>query len=393
MRAAERGIPGKAGASPGAFPHINACPPARGARFPTWKGYDFFVWHGTFPCSPRPLGRDLEHMPCHINMGLVPFLQGQVKGDGRGPAPCTPKTDALLKRTRLHSKAFGQLEAGFASWLATLGYSQNTCLYLPLHVRGFLHWLESGGITDIVRADRGHARAFMARLSERPNTITGGALGPAYLNKHLQALKLFGKYLRSMGLATFAPDQGCIRPPESRAATVSRAGVESLYAATGDGPLGLRDRAMLAVFYGCGLRRAEGAGLAVGDLLFGEGLLYVRNGKGRTERYVPMGNGVARHLRTYLERGRPALPGSRFTDALFVSMKGGAARPQSLNLALQRLSARAGLTLRPSLHTLRHSIATHLLQRGMPLSRIAEFLGHRSLESTQIYTHTGHDGV
>ncbi|MEO1076147.1 MAG: tyrosine-type recombinase/integrase, partial [Bacteroidota bacterium] len=173
---------------------------------------------------------------------------------------------------------------------------------------------------------------------------------------------------------------------------------------------GLRDRAMLAVYYGSGLRRTEGVRLDLADVLTTTSaggrvhpnraaMLYVRHGKAAPksgaprERYVPLAGGTARDLHAYLDEARSRLLGGRDTTAFFVSQRGRRISGQGLLLRLQRLQARAARST-PSLagktiglHTLRHSIATHLLEAGMPLEEIARFLGHRSLESTQRYTH------
>jgi site-specific recombinase XerD len=144
---------------------------------------------------------------------------------------------------------------------------------------------------------------------------------------------------------------------------------------------------MLAVYYGCGLRLSEGAALTLSDVITDRKLLHVRKGKGYKERYVPIANRSYKAIQLYIEEGRPQLvqgPG----DRLFIG--GGTGKPlhtQSLYIRIKRLVNVAGLTKRIGTHTLRHSIATHLLQSGMTLERISEFLGHSCVDSTQIYTH------
>ena len=167
-----------------------------------------------------------------------------------------------------------------------------------------------------------------------------------------------------------------------------RSHVEALYAACEETPLGLRDRAMLALYYGCGLRRSEGVALDMGDVLLERAMVYVRCGKNYRERYVPLAHGVARDLETYLLEVRPLLAHPK-TRALLVSVRGRRIGGQSLLLRLRRLQEQAGVlpNTQIGLHTLRHSVATHLLEAGMPLEEITQFLGHQSLESTQRYTH------
>jgi integrase/recombinase XerD len=154
--------------------------------------------------------------------------------------------------------------------------------------------------------------------------------------------------------------------------------------------LQLRDRAMLAVYYGCGLRNGEGVNLDVDDVHFDQQLLHVRKGKNYKERLVPLSSHTIEHLQNYLYDARPFLLLNK-TDALFLSNSGKRLSGQMMLLRLKVLIQLTGNTELQHkdihVHTLRHSIATHLLQNGMSLEKIKEFLGHTSLESTQIYTH------
>jgi integrase/recombinase XerD len=151
-----------------------------------------------------------------------------------------------------------------------------------------------------------------------------------------------------------------------------------------------RDRAMLAIFYGCGLRRNEGVHLDSSDISFERKTLHVRKGKNYKERVVPVTATTLQYLQNYLYDARPYFTATK-NDAFFLTYSG---RRLSGQQILNRLNTLIQLTGNAELmqkdihlHTLRHSIATHLLQNGMRLERIKDFLGHSSLESTQIYTH------
>src|SRR5580698_3085377 len=144
---------------------------------------------------------------------------------------------------------------------------------------------------------------------------------------------------------------------------------------------------MLSTFYGCGLRLQEGASLECSDILHDRKMLYVRKGKGYKERYVPVAEKSYADLVVYIDEGRPQLLQSPCA-ALFLSANNG--QPitrQSLYIRIKGLVRKAGIPKKVGTHTLRHSIATHLLQSGMTLERIKDFLGHAALDSTQIYTH------
>lgn len=156
-------------------------------------------------------------------------------------------------------------------------------------------------------------------------------------------------------------------------------------------PFNSRDRAMISIFYGCGLRRNEGYHLNLSDINFDRRILRVRKGKNYKERLVPFNKTNANYLQEYLYDWRPLIVRDKKEDAFFISQRGTRMDTQSMSLRLKLLQQRTDdITLQQKnvrLHVLRHSIATHLLQNGMELEKIARFLGHSSLESRQVYTH------
>jgi integrase/recombinase XerD len=168
-------------------------------------------------------------------------------------------------------------------------------------------------------------------------------------------------------------------------ATLSETEVERLL----DRPLAqeprrLRDRAMIELLYGCGLRAAEACGLRTADVNADEATVRV-TGKGGKERIVPLGGAAAGALRRYLAEGRPAL-GAAATDHIFVSVRGRPLGPSDVRRAVRRELDAAGLAQR-SPHALRHTFATHLLEHGADLRSIQHLLGHASVGTTQVYTH------
>ena len=151
--------------------------------------------------------------------------------------------------------------------------------------------------------------------------------------------------------------------------------------------LGLRDRAMLSVFYGCGLRLQEGASLDISDVLHDKRMLYVRRGRAIKKDMCQWRRNPTGISRSMLSRGDRKLL-QQPCAALFIDANKGRQVPkQSLYVRIKALVRKAHITKEVGTHTLRHSIATHLLQSDMPLERIAAFLGHAALDSTQIYTH------
>jgi len=309
-----------------------------------------------------------------------------------------------MKKLPLKNASFRYLEQSFKEWLDVQGYADVTVYNMPTQIRELLHYLESININHIKDMDVKHVHVYYARLKERSNTRRGGALSNGHLNKHLDALRKFADYLRQVGRLTL-PELSLHNEEEDTAppSVLSEEEIQWLFKATHQTSsryhydsrrvesLQSRDRAMLAIFYGCGLRRNEGVNVDVGDIDFDRQLLHVRKGKNYKERFVPVSKTSLRHLQEYIFDHRPELLGGSKAEALFISLQQRRLNGQTLLLRLKYLQHQTGETSlnekEIGLHTLRHSIATHLLQAGMPLESIARFLGHSSLESTQIYTH------
>lgn len=156
-------------------------------------------------------------------------------------------------------------------------------------------------------------------------------------------------------------------------------------------PLGLRDRAVLEVFYSCALRRAELIDLSVRDVDYDRGTIFVRCGKGAKDRYVPVGERALFWLRLYGELVRPGFVGERFLERLFLSSAGTPLCPDWLSRRVRRYLATAGIDKRGSCHLLRHTVATLMLEGGADIRYVAEMLGHARLETTQRYTRVSID--
>lgn len=310
-----------------------------------------------------------------------------------------------MKSLALTNPSFRYLEESFKEWLDILGYAPSTVYYAPLHVRELLYHLESNNIKDIKQLDGRHIKAHYLKLKERSNKKRGGALSNSHLNKHIQAIRKFTDYLRQVGRLELAASP--LRNEEAdsgRIVVLSEEEIQLLFTATGKPyetrislsperieAMQARDRAMLAIYYGCGLRRTEGASLNVSDIDFDRALLHVRKGKNYKERFVPISKTSLKHLQDYVYDHRPELLQGGKSEALFISQRGdrmtGAGLLLRLNVLLRGTENLELTEKEVGLHTLRHSIATHLLQAGMKLESISRFLGHSSLESTQIYTH------
>ena len=141
----------------------------------------------------------------------------------------------------------------------------------------------------------------------------------------------------------------------------------------------------MAIYYGCGLRNSEGERIKLNHIHYEKSLLQVLPGKSYKGRYVPLSAGVAKDLKEYQKYSRPYLAIEN-QEYLIIGKFGKFMKGSSMGNRIKQLVEKAGIQKQISLHGLRHSIATHLLQGGMPLEQISRFLGHNSLDSTQIYT-------
>jgi integrase/recombinase XerD len=286
-----------------------------------------------------------------------------------------------------------RLQQGFRAWLVTLGYSDSTIHKLPLMLSEFLDWLEKNECVDIKELTQQKTDAFMEYFKNRPNKRFAGGLSSSHINRQIDAILRFTTYLKLTNQATLNIDLKRVKAQAvSERDILSREEIKSLYDVTDETLIGIRDRAMLSVYYGCGLRSSEGLALEVSDVLFDRKLLYVRKTKNRYERYVPISLMCLQDLEQYIYFARPLLLNdTRPTEALFISERGKEIEGQSLLSRLHVLQKRTGIpnleAKTVGLHSLRHSIATHLLSAGMELENVATFLGHRCLDSTQIYTH------
>jgi len=305
-----------------------------------------------------------------------------------------------MKQLPLQNTSFRYLEQSFREWLDILGYAPITVYNLPNLIRELLHYMEQKRYNNIKDLSPQLVHEYYQHLKERSNQRRDGALSNGHLNKHIQALRKFAEYLRKVGRLQL-PELPLENEEENqRLVWLTTDEIKDLFKASyiehdynfkeSQEAFRARDRAMLAIFYGCGLRRNEGVNLDVPDINFDRSILHVRKGKGYKERFVPINKTSLKHLESYVYDYRPVLLKSKL-EALFMSAYGKRMQGQSLSIRLKQLQDKTeSIDLQEKeigLHTLRHSIATHLLQAGMKLESISRFLGHNSLESTQIYTH------
>jgi integrase/recombinase XerD len=214
-------------------------------------------------------------------------------------------------------------------------------------------------------------------------------LSPASIRRSVSAVRSYYRFLLAEGLVTHDPSERLETPKRWRTLpevlTVSEI-EQLLLAPTFDDPLFFRDRAMLELAYGAGLRVSEWVTLGTRDVMLDEALVRVL-GKGSKERLVPIGRDAIGAVAMYLRELRPVLDRGEARGMLFLNARGEPLTRMGAWKILRKYVDRAGITKQVSPHTLRHSFATHLLEGGADLRAVQEMLGHADIATTQIYTH------
>jgi len=253
----------------------------------------------------------------------------------------------------------------------------------------YLSFLDEAGISDLERIDRDTIVAYEADLLERGYAVTS-------IDRHISVLKGFHRFCVREEYAANNPTSTVKlpAPPNKLPDVLTIDQVNKLLdLLVGDDPISLRNKAILEVLYGCGLRVSECAGLDLMDCAFSEGYLRVV-GKGDKERIAPISGCALDALVTYLNEGRPELvkPYAKATSAVFLNARGGRLTRQSIHKIVAKAGGAIGVDdLHP--HTLRHSFATHMLAGGADLRVIQEILGHSDISTTQIYTHVNRSHI
>jgi site-specific recombinase XerD len=257
-------------------------------------------------------------------------------------------------------------EAQVERFLASPRLSEQTRRAYRADIGTLARWLDGRSLEEL------DTRALADYTTHLARSRGGAKLAPATIARKLasaRALLRFTLGPERVPDSPFAPRMTRRLPDAPKASEVDRI-LEQL---GGEGPLALRNQALVELVYSAGLRSAEAVGLDLADVDFEQELVHVR-GKGGKERVVPLGEEAAYRLALYLRDGRPALAAGA-VDALFLSARG------------RRLDTSTVRRLLPHPHRLRHAFATHLLEGGADLRTIQELLGHASLSTTQMYSH------
>jgi len=263
-----------------------------------------------------------------------------------------------------------------------LNLASNTIAAYRQDLTDFIEFLESDQRPPVSSANDADLLDFMISLRKRGISARSAA-------RKLSTLKHFYKFLQGEGKVANDPTSTLESPKLLRALpeVFSREEIDRLMEAyASDDPLSQRNKAILELWYACGLRISEVAGLRMGNVVFEADVIRVK-GKGNKERLVPFGKYARRALQEYLRDSRPKLLRDNTFDILFVSRKGGKLSRMGLWSIFEKALMLASITREVTPHSLRHTCATHMIEGGADIRTVMEFLGHADITTTQIYTH------
>ena len=285
----------------------------------------------------------------------------------------------LLNNERLES----EIESFVMSLLLERGMSENTCSAYGGDLRLFSAFLSGRGVSEAAAISRADIVDFLA--AQRDQGRRGSTRA-----RRTAAIRMFLRYLKERRLIAADPSELLESPKNALVLprVLSETEVASMIeAVNGDDPRSLRDRAMLEVMYGSGLRVSELCSLSFDDIVADGELLRIL-GKGNKERLVPIGGAAGAALRLYADKGRGAFARDSGQTHVFLTRLGRPFTRQGVFKVIRERAAAVGIAPeRISPHVLRHSFASHMLAHGADIRAIQELLGHADIGTTQIYTH------
>lgn len=305
-----------------------------------------------------------------------------------------------MKKLPIETTSYAYLEKAFKEWLSILGFVPATVYGLPNIIREFLYFLERNKVTAINQITHYDIKKYYEYLISRASQRQGGALSSSYINHQFWAIEKFFEFLQhkgTQGLPQINLKRLKIEVLQREILTIEE--VKELYKIAEhkdyqtrkQEALNYQDRILLTIYYACGLRRTEGIHVSVDDINFDTRVLHVKKGKNSKQRLIPFNKTISKALQDWVFEHRAVLVKDKTESRLFINRYGKPLTGNTLNCRLKQLIDQSqNVQLKEkniTLHSLRHSIATHLLSNGMDMQKVQRFLGHTSLETTQIYTH------
>jgi integrase/recombinase XerD len=289
---------------------------------------------------------------------------------------------------------FRKLAEDYHIYMTRLGYNKSTNKARFNYLNEFLSWLECRGHLQLEKITTLEVLQYYDYISNRPSKTTGGTLGLKTTSTHIIIIRDLFTMLQIDGKAEINPCSTLkfpYPPPAEKRTILTQQEIKELYGVTKNA----QERAMLSLSYGCGLRASELMRCNIEEVRLREKILIVPKGKNNKSRVIPLSNGVVNHLSEYYYNEREELTKGRDyktnESAFMLHIRGGRMCFYTYNKYLKRMIERTEnqsiIEKKISLHNLRHSIASHLIEQGIPMEQVRLFLGHNQLETTQVYTH------
>ena len=297
----------------------------------------------------------------------------------------------------VYNEAYQREATEYRNYLLLLGYADETCQSRYLYLKEFFNWLEEIGTYQLQHITAVEISNFYEYIENRESTRTKEKLKLKSVYDIMRCVQTFLGYALDLGKLKTNPASHLkfTYPDEEVERKIfTQSEIQQLYKATETE----QEKAILHIAYGCGLRVQEISHLNKEDLRLTENLIIVQKGKNSKRRLVPINEKVSQELNFFLS-SEEVLKGNG--KAVFTHSKGGRMKQWTLNKLLKKLIKRTHFGKQLSteelgkigIHSLRHSIATHLLQNGMKLEQVQQFLGHSHIESTEVYTHISQDQI
>jgi integrase/recombinase XerD len=278
----------------------------------------------------------------------------------------------------------------YVAFLEVRSYSLNTIRYRDTHLRTFIIWCDERSLTRPGQLDRLTLERYQRHLFYYRKANGDPLASESQQQQHLWALRLWLRWMVKQGQLSRSPAEELELPRSSQRlpkAILTARKTEAVLAQPDLGAaVGLRNRAILETLYSTGMGRAEVCGLQTQDLDFERGMVMIRQGKGKKDRLIPIGERALAWIAAYRERARGELVAGRDLGRLFLSCLGENMRPAHLTRVVGRYVREVGVGKLGSCHMFRHTMATLMMENGADIRFIQAMLGHVNLNTTQLYT-------
>lgn len=268
----------------------------------------------------------------------------------------------------------------FRKELQNLGYSKGVINNYPKYAQNLLNYTK----TEAITITENQIKEYYEYLQTKPNQRRKGIISQSHIHSNLLAIRIFFEYLQRIGKIKRNPYTLKVKSPiRNQRNILTQEEIKTLYKTAQN----LEETIVLHLCYGCGLRRSEAQNLNIKDVNFEQKLLFVRKGKGKKRRVIPLTEKITTDLQNYYKQNE--FYRNENQEAFLINIQGNRITGTTIYENFKKLLQKTKINTSDKnicLHSLRHSIATHLLENEMSIEMVRNFLGHQNLKTTQIYT-------